>query len=70
MEVTETAAIANISRRASSPRPRAARLSIALDDFGSGFGSFSYLRHLPMDYLKIDGEFIGALASNRSTGRW
>ena len=65
VEVTETAAISDMA----SARDFCAGLlelgcSVALDDFGAGFGSFQYLKHLPFSHLKIDGDFIRTLPSS------
>jgi len=65
LEVTETAAIVNVDRaREFAKRLAALGCRFALDDFGAGFGSFYYLKHLPFDALKIDGDFIRELATN------
>lgn len=64
-EVTETVAIGNLDTAiASLRRLREMGCRTALDDFGSGYSSYGYLRRLPLDYLKIDGVYIRNLLDN------
>jgi EAL domain-containing protein (putative c-di-GMP-specific phosphodiesterase class I) len=67
-EITETAAVVNVSRARAFARSLVeSGCELALDDFGAGFTSFHYLKHLEFGYVKIDGAFIRDLPSSHTS---
>lgn len=66
-EVTETATIASLAEAADFIREiKKIGCKFSLDDFGSGNASYQYLKHLPVDYLKIDGMFVQEIDKNKN----
>ena len=64
-EITETAAAqAGEELRAFGARIERLGCALAIDDFGTGFGSLTYLKHLPVRYLKIDMEFVRGISES------
>lgn len=65
-EITETAAINSVLRATRLMRGiQRLGCRFALDDFGSGYASYAYLRQLPVDDVKVDGAFIRNLSRSR-----
>jgi diguanylate cyclase (GGDEF)-like protein/PAS domain S-box-containing protein len=67
IEIPETAAISQIEEaRAFATELRRLGCRLAIDDFGAGFGSFTYLKDFPFDFLKIDGAFVAGAVHSRA----
>jgi EAL domain-containing protein (putative c-di-GMP-specific phosphodiesterase class I) len=67
LEITETAAVTNLDAAVTlATQLRSFGCRITLDDFGSGFGSFVHLKHLPITGIKIDGEFVKGIETNEA----
>jgi len=66
-ELTETAAVANLTKTADLVRYfQRVGCTFSIDDFGTGFSSYDYLKRLPVDYVKIDGSFVKEIERSSS----
>jgi diguanylate cyclase (GGDEF)-like protein/PAS domain S-box-containing protein len=67
IEISETAAVSQIEQaRTFAIELQRLGCRLAIDDFGASFGSFTYLKHFPFDFLKIDGELVTGAAHSRA----
>ena len=65
LEITEREALPHLTQvRAVIEELRASKIAVALDDFGSGFSSFLYLKYLSIDYVKIEGSFVRQIVAD------